>query len=907
MRMLLIILLPSMLAAQPQRFDQLESWADSLFLQAEQQAEARAFEEALQTLVQIDHLLRTSDTLPVTIHARLGLQYGVIYHKKGDYPMAESWLLEAKTHTEHAFGSTHAQYGACLFWLGVVYYHWGNNYKQAERYLLEAKAIQAAFPDAHRLDYSHTLLYLGNIYYFTGNYVHAEEAYEACMRIRLDVLGPKNLLYAECLRKLGNIKLVTGDFGEAEALYLSSLDALGRDVGQYALPVADIITNLGWLNLERGNYPAAQAYLVEATSIYERQPQCRDIPGYMSCLDFMGGGYYMQDDFLNAEQYLLAAKELRETKLGKDHLSVEMSYVSLADLYWKMGSQDQAAHCFAEAARMRKAFLAEATHHFSEREVAAYITYFEGRLDKHYSFASETLQTLPSFAGNCYDNILFHKGFLLNASLLLRDKDVTDPALAQLLQNRRDLQKQISIQLALPAGVRNDSLLAAWEGEENGLDKHLATLHGGLRKALQPVDWKAVQAALQTDEAAVEFIRYRFFNKATPTDSILYAALVLRPGHRDPTFVPLFEERELTALLPQRNKGEYINQLYHDPTLAKLIWQPITEHLQDARKVYYASAGLLYRFQLAALTTGDGKVVADAYDLVMLRSTRDLLDHGFRNRQCQAIQPSCALLYGAIEYDEQEDGMPYRKMNQSPSEPKKERGLDFALTNPEYRKTAWAFLPNSAREIQYISALFRTQLLPYDTLGEYAATEESFKQLGVHQPSPGLIHLSTHGYFFPDPSSKSSNPAGDDPAFVNSKHPLIRSGLILAGANRAWLGDGTVLGREDGILTAYEISQLDLSETELAVLSACETGLGDIVGNEGVYGLQRAFRIAGVKNVLMSLWQVPDYPTQELMTLFYKKWIGDKLPIHQALKAAQKAMRDKGYEPYQWAGWVLMN
>ena len=143
---------------------------------------------------------------------------------------------------------------------------------------------------------------------------------------------------------------------------------------------------------------------------------------------------------------------------------------------------------------------------------------------------------------------------------------------------------------------------------------------------------------------------------------------------------------------------------------------------------------------------------------------------------------------------------------------------------------------------------------------------------------------------------------------------MLRSGLIMAGGNVAWQGKQTFEGREDGILTAYEISQMNLSNTELVVLSACETGLGDIQGNEGVYGLQRAFKIAGAKYLIMSLWQVPDKQTSLLMTTFYKKWLetegpdkgGNKMTIPDAFHAAQKELRDIGLDPYQWAGFVLV-
>ncbi|MGB4820931.1 MAG: CHAT domain-containing protein, partial [Saprospiraceae bacterium] len=172
-----------------------------------------------------------------------------------------------------------------------------------------------------------------------------------------------------------------------------------------------------------------------------------------------------------------------------------------------------------------------------------------------------------------------------------------------------------------------------------------------------------------------------------------------------------------------------------------------------------------------------------------------------------------------------------------------------------------------------------------------------------------ILHVATHGYFFSDPKvqTKSNGLSGqNESVFKISDHPMLRSGLIMAGGNAAWQGKQTLEGREDGVLTAYEISQMNLSNTELVVLSACETGLGDIQGNEGVYGLQRAFKIAGAKYLIMSLWQVPDKQTSLLMTTFYKKWLEDKMSIPDAFHAAQKQLRDGGLEPYYWAGFVLV-
>jgi CHAT domain-containing protein len=136
--------------------------------------------------------------------------------------------------------------------------------------------------------------------------------------------------------------------------------------------------------------------------------------------------------------------------------------------------------------------------------------------------------------------------------------------------------------------------------------------------------------------------------------------------------------------------------------------------------------------------------------------------------------------------------------------------------------------------------------------------------------SPDVMHIATHGFFFPD---KSTKPKIDENMFESAENPLFRSGLLFAGGNLSWQGKDRPQGTDDGILTAYEVSTLDLSKTKLVVLSACETGLGEIKGNEGVYGLQRAFKKAGVEYIIMSLWQVPDKETSEFMQMFYNKWL----------------------------------
>ncbi len=332
-----------------------------------------------------------------------------------------------------------------------------------------------------------------------------------------------------------------------------------------------------------------------------------------------------------------------------------------------------------------------------------------------------------------------------------------------------------------------------------------------------------------------------------------------------------------------------------------ILWKPLEKELNGIKTIYFSPSGLLHRINLDAIPVSETETLADQYNLIELNSSRQLVIPS----QVK-IANNDAVLFGGIQFEQ--DSI---LQNNEPIFASRSRGeLSFSYVDSTLRGGGWNYLAGTEREVNAIEKMMQTAGLGVTLKKGYLATEESFKNIGANNsPSPRILHIATHGYFFPDPKEKimSSGLSGqNEPVFKISDHPMLRSGLIMAGGNAAWQGKQTLEGREDGILTAYEISQMNLSNTELVVLSACETGLGDIQGNEGVYGLQRAFKIAGAKYLIMSLWQVPDKQTSLLMTTFYKKWLEDKMMIPDAFHAAQKEMRDNGLDPYNWAGFVLV-
>ncbi len=309
--------------------------------------------------------------------------------------------------------------------------------------------------------------------------------------------------------------------------------------------------------------------------------------------------------------------------------------------------------------------------------------------------------------------------------------------------------------------------------------------------------------------------------------------------------------------------------------LYQAIWQPLEIALAGAKTVYFSPAGLLHRINFNAIPGRDGKPLADRLHLVQLSSTRQIaLPQPLANA---TLSPE-AMLFGGIDYEPD-------SLNKSPALIPQDYahtrgGIDFEDADSTLRGGAWGYLPWTEKEVNSLQSILKQSGLRPVLYKGAEGSEEAFKNIGAEGASPRVLHLATHGFFFPDPKRLPQQAGTDASAFKRAEHPMIRSGLILAGGNYAWkTGKPFRPDREDGVVTAYEISQMNLSNTELVVLSACETGLGDIEGNEGVYGLQRALKIAGAHYIVMSLWQVPDAQTQELMTVFYTNWLSRKMPI----------------------------
>ncbi len=515
-----------------------------------------------------------------------------------------------------------------------------------------------------------------------------------------------------------------------------------------------------------------------------------------------------------------------------------------------------------------------------------------------------------------YDNTLTNKGILLKSSTAMRAAVLGsgDPTLIDKFEEWTGLKRQIARIYSTEKSKRYQDPKVL-EDKATVIERDLVSRSQEYSSfdQTQNIKWNDVQKNLKADEAAIEFVHFDYYDKKW-IDTTYYCALILRPDYEKPLMLPIFTEKELQQNISSTantNSIDIIDKIYgknrgskaskiknvsYADSLSATIWSKIDPYLNNARTVYYSPSGMLHNISFSALKYNDSLLLSDKYKLVYLASTGDL---GIKKKK-QAKEKYRVALYGGLNYDE--DFIAMREIaNGYNNRPTYQRSF-----NNTSRGSSWNYLKGTLEEVNSINSMYYEKDIDPELYTENKGIEESFKSL-AGKKSPRIIHLATHGFFFPDPEKSKKDDLrmmGESTSFKRSDNPLMRSGLLMSGANNAWNNNKLPDGLDDGILTAYEVSGLDLFNTELVVLSACETGLGDIKGSEGVYGLQRSFKMAGVDNLIMSLWQVPDTETSEFMQLFYTNML-DGQQIGDAFRATQKVMREK-YDPYYWAAFVLI-
>jgi CHAT domain-containing protein len=608
---------------------------------------------------------------------------------------------------------------------------------------------------------------------------------------------------------------------------------------------------------------------------------------------------------------LKEALQIFTETLGEKHPKFTDALISLALLYDAVMKPEKAEKYFINANKNYLSQIDSYFSSFSEKEKFQFIDKLNENFEIFYSFCLRRYSLNNSLTSDMFALRIPSKGNILASTSQLRERihKSGDEELNELYDKLQTKKAEISkaSSLTLEERQKRGLDLIALENEANELEKELSTKSEVYRNEFEPkkINWLSVKRSLKVDESAVEFLNFRYYDNRW-TDTVYYVALVIRPEFEYPKLVKLCTEKQLSNILNASAESveSYIKNKEKSTKLFELIWKPMEEQLKGVNKVFISPSGLINKISFSAISTSDEKLLCDKYSFNYTGNLKEIALNKEKENNIKDIEGFSAAIFGGAKYDidtttEKDIASKFTRGGEDEWSPP----ANMILQNISITKLSkWKYLPGTLIEADKIKLLFESHSLKVNEYTGEDASKEALKSLN-YKNSPTVLHISTHGYFFPEPQ-KEYKETGTS-TYITSENPLFRSGLILAGANRVWTGASEIEGVENGILTAYEVSNMDLQNTELVVLSACETGLGDIKGGEGVYGLQRAFKIAGAKTIIMSLWKVPDKETVELMELFYTNWLEKKMTKHDAFTNAQKEMRKK-YAPYYWAAFVMV-
>lgn len=480
----------------------------------------------------------------------------------------------------------------------------------------------------------------------------------------------------------------------------------------------------------------------------------------------------------------------------------------------------------------------------------------------------------PEITRVAFEMNVYYRYFILNYTKWVRNYFIHSDN-----SELKDLyQKYISDKQKYVFGQKNNDLYFT----TNSIEEYLINNADSLLECimLKYLFFNDIRDFLSDGEFIVQFcdVGKVFINTDNPIQSY-YTVFLLGKNYRSPLYYFLCPKYEIDMIMNNNeNLEEFYSNLYSNSMsnkLYKLIFEPLEHFFKNVRTIYYAPSGDLVNINFDLLTDSTGIPLCQKYKMVRVSSTANIPEV----KSLDLKSAKTASLYGGIDYK-----------NTSENAVALSRGVDFRN------------LPNTHPEIIKIFKILTASNIKTDTLCGENATEESLKKLSGN--SPDILHIATHGFYLDEDSQKPF--AQNVNSYSQKESAMVLAGLALSGADKAWKGNFENVNFEDGILTAYEISQLDLSNTKLVVLSACETARGKIFPVDGVFGLQRAFKQAGAGAILMSLWKVDDGVTAIFMEHFYK-FLFETNDRHKALKLAQDEVKKQFPDPFYWAAWVMLD
>ncbi|MDY6936101.1 MAG: tetratricopeptide repeat protein [Cyanobacteriota bacterium] len=796
-----------------------------------------------------------------------------LYHRQGRYAEAEPLFRQALEMTQRLLGEEHLAVAIILGDLAGLYQSQGR-YAEAEPLFRQAlEMMQRLLGDKHP-DVATSLNNLARLYQRQGRYAEAEPLFRQALEMRQRLLGDEHPDLAGSQGNLARLYLSQGRYTEAEPLFRQALEMRQRLLGDEHPYVATNLNNLALLYESQGRYTEAEPLFHQALEMMQRLLG-DEHPYVATSLNELARLYQRQGRYAEAEPLFHQALEMMQRLLGDEHPDLAGSLNDLARLYWGQGNLTMALDFQTQGLAVQERNLTLNLATGFDRQKRDFIKQVSGTTDRTLSLHLNSAADNPQAARLALTTVLQRKGRILDVftnSLQTLRQQIDDPESQELLARLADTYSQLAnLTFNRPESIDIEqyrTLIASVEAQAKELEDQLSRRSAQFQILAESVTLDKVQTQIPTGMALVEIVRYRPVNpQSGDFGESRYAAYILH-SQGDPQGIDLGETATIDRLVEDFRFGlqdpetstSQVKQSARD--LDAVVMQPIRQRLGNTRKLLLSPDSALNLIPFEALVDKDNRYLLETYDITYLTSGRDLL-------RLDASTPSkqAPLLLAD----------PFFNI------PGEAIALDNTTRTLDLSKLNWSPLPNTQIEVEAIAS--RLGVTP---LMGTQATEEALKQV----KSPSILHIATHGFFSDESPIELENITLDD-------NPLLRSGLVLAGFK---VGQS---GADDGILTALEATTLNLSGTQLVVLSACDTGIGNIAAGEGIYGLRRSLVIAGAQSQLISLWKVDDEATKDLMVAYYDRLLsgsGRSDALHQT--QLEMLQGDEYSHPYYWAAFI---
>ena len=804
----------------------------------------------------------------------------LLYYFMGRYSEAEPLLNQGLEMRRRLLGKEHPDLAESLNYLALLYQSMGR-YEQAEPLLTQSLEMRRRLLGDEHLDLAESLHNLAGLYYSMGRYQQAEPLLTEALEMYRRLLGEEHPSVASSLLNLAVLYQLMGRYQQAEPLYTQALEMWRRLLGKEHPSVAITLNNLAVLYQLMGKYQQAEPLYTQALEM-RRRLLGDEHPSVASSLNNLGLLYQFMGRYQQAEPLYTQSLEMRRRLLGNEHPSVATSLNNLAGLHQSQGNIEQALEFLEAGLDIQELNLERNLVAGAEKQKREYMKTISGTRDRAISLHLNSDPDDQRAASLALTTILRRKGrlldFLTHSQQLLRKRlDFQSQKLLDRLNNTRTQIANLTYNRPenLPLEEYLDQLNKL-RNQEQELVVKISRRSREFAQINQPVTIETIQQLIPEDTALVEFVEYKPYNPQEDSfGNPRYAAYVLRSkgapqgidlGEVD-ALKPLWETLELslqTVYLPIPKVKQAARNV-DEKLMAKV--RPL---LGDSRRILLSPDGYLNLIPFEALVDEDNRYLVESYGFSYLTSGRDLLR--LSNPNPKLTQP---VLLGAPDFDNSAQTRALGEENQ----------IVATRSLRDFNPSEWGLspLPGALEEVNAIA-----KMLDVEPLLGAQANEAALKQV----IRPRILHIATHGFFKEIPDSEE---------FTSGDNALLQSWLALAGINNNKPDNDL----EDGIFTALEATGLNLSGTKLVVLSACDTGLGNISAGEGIYGLRRALVIAGSESQVISLWAVDDEATKYLMVSYYQG-LQDNQGRSEALRRVQLQMlgTPEYQHPIYWASFI---